>query len=246
MVDSANDRYSDEGDVASVKRSLYLTLGCGVAEDDDSFRHAFHELAKHYHPDRVGPSGTPFLREIAEAYRVLSDFERKNDYDLGLRDARELADGDSVLRLTGPDETESGAALPVVVHFLHDPQIIWPSLDSVYEQVRRNFIRGELPRHGQAKAVDVQIVLTLEDALTGGTVVIGAPNYYPCRVCRGSGVVDECSCLACRERGVIEENETVFAAVPSSVRDHEQIELPLCGLGLHGFYLRLNVDVGSR
>jgi DnaJ-class molecular chaperone len=228
-----------------VKRSLYLTLGCGVAEDDDGFRHAFHELAKHYHPDRVGPGGTPFLREIAEAYRVLSDFERKNDYDLGLRDARELDDGDSVLRLTGPDETESGAALPVVAHFLRDPQIIWPSLDSVYPQVRRNFIRGELPRDSQAKAVDVQIVLTPEDALTGGTVLIGTPNYYPCRVCRGSGVVDGCSCLACRERGVIEENETVFAAVPSSVRDHEQIEIPLSGLGLHGFYLRLNVDVGS-
>jgi DnaJ-class molecular chaperone len=75
-----------------------------MAEDDDSFRHAFHELAKHYHPDRVGPGGTPFLREIAEAYRVLSDFERKNDYDLGLRDARQLGDGDSVLLHPGPEE----------------------------------------------------------------------------------------------------------------------------------------------
>jgi hypothetical protein len=27
------------------------------------------------------------------------------------------------------------------------------------------------------------------------------------------------------------------------LRDHERIELPLSGLGVHGFYLRLNVDV---
>jgi hypothetical protein len=27
------------------------------------------------------------------------------------------------------------------------------------------------------------------------------------------------------------------------VRDHERIEIPLSGLGVHGFYLRLNVDV---
>jgi hypothetical protein len=26
------------------------------------------------------------------------------------------------------------------------------------------------------------------------------------------------------------------------LRDHERIELPLSGLGVHGFYLRLNVD----
>ena len=65
-----------------MNRSLYLTLGCRVVDDNDGLRLAFHALAKRYHPDRVGPNGTPFLREIAEAYKVLSDFERRNTMTL--------------------------------------------------------------------------------------------------------------------------------------------------------------------
>ena len=78
-----------------MKKSLYLTLGCRVVDDNHDFRHAFHALARRYHPDQVGPNGTPFLREIAEAYRVLSDFERRINYDLGLRHAGEVPSGDS-------------------------------------------------------------------------------------------------------------------------------------------------------
>ena len=65
-----------------MKRRLYLTLGCRVVDDSDGFRQAFHALARRYHPDRVGPSGTLFLREIAEAYRVLSDFSAETTMTL--------------------------------------------------------------------------------------------------------------------------------------------------------------------
>ena len=44
-----------------MKRSFYLTLGCRAVEDNGGFWYAFRELAKRYHPDRVGPGGTPFL-----------------------------------------------------------------------------------------------------------------------------------------------------------------------------------------
>jgi DnaJ-class molecular chaperone len=87
------------------------------------------------------------------------------------------------------------------------------------------------------------MLLTPEQALTGGTVTIEAPVYYPCPLCRGSRLDEDVSCPACRKKGVIEASETVLAMVPPMVRDHERIEIPLSGLGVHGFYLRLNVNV---
>jgi len=80
-------------------RNYYLVLGCNVTESASGVRDAFRELVKHYHPDRVGPSGTPFLQAIAQAYRVLSDFDRSSNYVLGLKHAGELVRGEPVLVL---------------------------------------------------------------------------------------------------------------------------------------------------
>ena len=80
-------------------RNYYQVLGYNVTESASAVRDAFRELPKHYHPDRVGPVGTPFLQEITEAYRVLSDFDRRNNYALGLKHAGGFARGEPVLIL---------------------------------------------------------------------------------------------------------------------------------------------------
>jgi DnaJ-class molecular chaperone len=225
-----------------LKKSLYLTLGCRVVDDNHDFRHAFRALARRYHPDRVGPGGTLFLNKIAEAYRVLSDFERRNNYDLGLRHAGEIAFGDPVL-VAGLDGMPINSALPVECSALDSTQIVWPLLNAVRERVHRNFLRENFSSEGTADPIDLRLLLQPEQALTGGTVTIEAPVFYPCPLCRGSRMDEGVSCAACGEKGIIEASETVVTMVPPMVRDHERIEIPVSGLGVHGFYLRLNVDV---
>src|SRR5258708_3779249 len=105
-----------------MRRSYYLTLGCDVREDEVGFRHAFRDLVKHYHPDRVGSGGMPFVREIVEAYRVLSDFERRKHYVLGLRHAGGFADSEP--KLLPPDlvDPPPDPALPVAARVLNSLQ----------------------------------------------------------------------------------------------------------------------------
>jgi curved DNA-binding protein CbpA len=50
-----------------------------MAESNGGLRDAFRDLVKHYHPDSVGANGTPFIQEIVEAYRVLSDPDRRDN-----------------------------------------------------------------------------------------------------------------------------------------------------------------------
>lgn len=231
------------GNLAYMRRSHYLTLGCDVREDEVDVRHAFRDLVKHYHPDRVGSGGMPFVREIVEAYRFLSDFERRNHYVLGLRHAGEIADGE--LGLLPPDlvEPSSDPALPVAARVFRDPQITWPSLESVRERLLGNFLRAEPPKQRQAEAIDVQVTLTPEEALEGGLVTFDAPAYYPCPICRGSGEDNNFRCGFCAGTGVIEEHQPVRLAILPMVEDDEEIEVPLRGLGLHNFYMRLHLRV---
>src|SRR5579859_5159779 len=86
-----------------LKRTCYLTLGCRITEHDNGIRHAFHTLVKHYHPDSVGANGTPFLQEIVEAYRVLSDSGRRDNYARGLAHAGTLTSNQVALPLPAFD-----------------------------------------------------------------------------------------------------------------------------------------------
>src|SRR5512137_48551 len=68
-----------------LSRNFYVVLGVPSNETSTGIRRAFRELALRYHPDRAGAQGTEFFQEITEAYRVLSDPERRASYDDGLR-----------------------------------------------------------------------------------------------------------------------------------------------------------------
>ena len=238
-------RESKGDNVTDMRRSYYLTLGCDVGEDEVGFRHAFRDLVKHYHPDRVGSRGMPFVQEIVEAYRVLSGLERRHHYVLGLRHAGEIAEGEP--KLLSPYLVEpSDPALPVAARVFSNLQMTWPSLESVREQMLANFLRAEPPTQGQAEAIDVQVTLTPEEALAGGLVTFEAPAYYPCPMCQGSGIDRNFPCPFCSGTGVIEEHESVRLAIPPMVEDEQEIEVPLRGLGLHNFYMRLHLRVAMH
>ena len=61
----------------------YKTLGVSKSASDDEIRKAYRKLAKQYHPDRNpdDASAAEKFKEIGEAYSVLSDKEKRAQYD---------------------------------------------------------------------------------------------------------------------------------------------------------------------
>jgi molecular chaperone DnaJ/curved DNA-binding protein len=51
-------------------------------------------------------------------------------------------------------------------------------------------------------------------------------------------------CSICDGEGLIEEQERVRVLVPPMVADGSVMSIPLRGLGVHNFYLRLQIRVG--
>lgn len=68
----------------------YDILGINKKATDDEIKKAYRKLAMKYHPDKVSEServtATKKFQEISEAYEVLSQPERRKNYDLGGKD----------------------------------------------------------------------------------------------------------------------------------------------------------------
>jgi len=60
----------------------YAILAVSPAADEETIRQAYRRLAREYHPDVAGDAGAEPMKRINAAYRVLSDPERRREYDL--------------------------------------------------------------------------------------------------------------------------------------------------------------------
>ena len=68
--------------VMSDKRDYYEVLGVEKSASESDLKNAFRSLARKYHPDRsTEENAEDKFKEIQEAYAVLSDAEKRAQYD---------------------------------------------------------------------------------------------------------------------------------------------------------------------
>ena len=64
----------------NMKKDYYEILGVSKSASDDEIKKAFRKKAMEFHPDKNGGDDTKF-KEINEAYTVLSDKQKRQNYD---------------------------------------------------------------------------------------------------------------------------------------------------------------------
>ena len=63
-------------------KDYYATLGVNKNATDDELKSAYRQMAKKYHPDlNKTPEAAEKFKEINEAYSVLSDKQKRANYD---------------------------------------------------------------------------------------------------------------------------------------------------------------------
>lgn len=196
-------------------RNYYVVLGVASTASGDGIRAAYRDLAKQLHPDHIGPAGAARFRELTEAYDVLRDPMRRKQYDDSVR-VQENARRISIRR---------------------DLAEVRPSEEALLGRFARNFSGGRAPKGERVEELQVDVAISQEDAARGARVLLGVPVFAQCNVCRGRG------CTACGWQGVAEGEQHVTIDVPPMTGRGTMFLMPLTGLGIHNFYLRVRVRV---
>ena len=230
-------------DVDMLRKSYYLTLGVSRNESAHGIREAFRELATRYHPDRTGPARLRFFQEILEAYHVLADPVRRSEYDRGLYHAAAKAAPSSASISVGAGEQRN---LPLARSVLRILAIKSAAFDAALARASANLTAVQASSREYPEGLNVGVILSPDEAAQGGVIFLAVPSCSPCERCGGSGREEFFPCSRCDGEGLLEEEEMVRIHVPPRVGDATLIELPLRGLGIHNFYLRLHIRVAPE
>jgi molecular chaperone DnaJ len=224
-------------------RDYYIVLGVSRTESSAGIREAFRRLAKKYHPDLGGPESTDTFQEIARAYEILSDAEQRRRYDQTLSGRERLLRAEPLNTTQRQHAYRAEPLVPEPMSITHDFQTIRPSFDALFEGIFRNFNGIGVTKAERLQDLNVEVILTPREAAIGAVAPIAVPVFRACRSCDGTGREWLFPCVACAGQGMIEDHETVSVRIPPTVHDGSLIELPLGGLGLHNFYLRLHIRI---
>src|SRR5437899_10987869 len=87
------------------KRDYYDVLEVPRNASKDDIKGSYRKLALQYHPDRnKAPEATEKLKEISEAYAILSDDEKRKQYDqLGREGIYQKYNAEDILRGAASD-----------------------------------------------------------------------------------------------------------------------------------------------
>jgi DnaJ-class molecular chaperone len=218
-------------------RNYYVTLGVPRTETTAGIRSAFRDLVKRHHPDRSGGEDSEAFREVVEAYRVLSDPALRRRYDERLR--RQQGSPEEVVVRRASAEPLTCDPIPL---FGRREQIR-PSYDAMFDRLVRNFTRIGVPKSERVEPLNCDVVLSPEEAASGGVLPISVPVFETCPRCNGSGHAWFFPCLHCGQSGTVEEAVIVRLEIPPMVRGGTVINLPLEELGVSNFRLQVFIHI---
>jgi molecular chaperone DnaJ len=222
------------------KKTYYMILGVSSTESDRGIRSAYRDLAKRLHPDVAGEQATHSFQEISEAYSVLSDPQRRREYNHGLSGSEH---GETVTAQR--PRPEPLFRDPVTI--LGNREGIRPSFEAMYDRFLRNFTGVGVPKSEHLESLNIEVLLTAEEASRGCVVPVGVPVFIPCPQCGGSGRDWVSPCAYCQRQGMIENEEQLRIRIPPMAPSGSVVfEIPLRGLGIHNFFLRLHVFVEAQ
>src|SRR3954447_3821094 len=181
-------------------KSPYESLGVSKNATQDEIKKAYRKLVREVHPD-TNPGNEERFKEVQGAYDVLSDPDKRKQYDtVGSTNGR-AAPGGTTYDFGDFD------------------------LGDIFGGIFRGG-RGDRqsPQRGQrGNDVEVEVNVSFDDALAGAQVTIPVELELACHTCHGTGAAPgtvPVTCPQCEGSGVVATSQGLFALQQPCPRCH--------------------------
>ncbi|MCQ2753863.1 MAG: DnaJ domain-containing protein, partial [bacterium] len=199
-------------------KDYYKILGVTEFDTAENIKSAYRKLARKYHPDIAG-NGSDVLskfKEINEAYEILSNKIKKEEYDRTLR-FYSYAKSNKTVHEQRQEEVKKETARKGF-------SFSWE--DFIKNKKRENSFREEkniTPKNGEDINSDIDI--TIFEAMAGTTKTINMLQTQVCPYCKGKKFVNGGICKHCNGKGNTADYKKFSVKIPQGVTNNSKIRL---------------------
>jgi molecular chaperone DnaJ len=191
--------------MAAGERDYYDVLGVKKSATQDEIKKAYRKLARQYHPDANpnDPKAEEKFKEVSSAYEVLSDSEKRKQYDAGPSPFFGQGHGQGAPRGGTYQQAPMGGD--------------WGDLfGNLFGGGGFGGFGGGRRQRGAERGEDTSVAvrLSFDDALKGVTTKISVPQTVTCGSCGGSGAAPGTgprTCPQCQGRGSVNVSQGIFS-----------------------------------
>lgn len=190
-------------------KDYYKVLGVDKKASKEAIKKAFRSLAHKYHPDKKGGDAEKF-KEINEAYTVLSDDQKRAQYDMygqTFSGGGQGASGnwEDFMRQSGFDFSGFGNTGGFSAQGF--------DLGDIFGE----FFGGRRSKTKRGRDISIDIELSFEEAVFGTERDILLSKVSACNVCGGAGGkkgTEMITCTTCNGKGKIREvKKSIFGSI---------------------------------
>ncbi|MFO0773883.1 MAG: molecular chaperone DnaJ [Nitrospiraceae bacterium] len=182
------------------KRDYYETLGVERTASEDEIKKAFRRLARQHHPDvqhgqQDKKQAEEKFKEIAEAYEVLSDAQRRQRYDAYGHAGAQGGGG-----FEGFDFGGQGGFGDV--------------FGDIFEDFFGGGRGGGRQRGERGSDLQYNLEITFEESVFGKDAKLKIPRWETCEACHGTGAKSQSAmktCPSCKGAGQIRLQQGFFS-----------------------------------
>ena len=189
------------------KRDYYEILGVSKSASADEIKKAYRKVAMQYHPDRNPGDKTAEekFKEAAEAYEILSDQDKRAQYDRF---------GHAGVSGNGRGGFGGGAGMNMDDIFSQFGDIFGDDIfGSFFGGQGRGGGGGRRSTGSRGSNLRIKIKLTYEEMAKGATKTVKVKKYVNCTTCGGNGAKDKSSfqkCSTCGGSGQVRKVSNTF------------------------------------